>query len=170
MVSGWIARKGPRTAGAFTAATIALAWSAAAAPVALVLAIVDSEFVSVPALAIVGSVAAVPAAAFLGWHYAVDVGTGRSVVGRMSLLVVLLTDLLIFVAWWLVSAVAIIAAKVATEPMIAIGEGVLASAAFALLVFVVGLVIFGLPGLVMAVPSAWAWQKSMRRSLQGRSA
>jgi hypothetical protein len=139
-----------RKRGAQVAAAICLVWLAAGAAAAVVLSALGSGYAAAPAAVALGGLAALPVASGLGWQLAPLAVGSRKAFLRMTIAVVLLTDLEIALGYAVLVAV----------------FGNIGSAFFvAVIAIPVGLMIYGLPGLAMAIPSAWYWEHVMRRTV-----
>lgn len=137
-----------QTRGAFLATRISMAWLAGSVVLALILWVINSQFVVVPVLVAIGAVAALPVSFVLGWLLAVRAVRSRTAFLPMVVLTVLLTDIEIGVVVG-VAAVAM--------------SGNLTGLAYTAIAIPFGLLFYGLPGLAIAVPSAWFWEHRMRR-------
>jgi hypothetical protein len=135
--------------GAWTAAAISSAWLVGGVVGALVLAALGSSLVIVPALVAIGALAALPVSFVLGWKLTPRAVTSRSAFWPMTLLSVLLTDLELAVVSGLLVGL------MDRNAVTAVGWTVIAAG--------FGLVIYGLPGLALAIPSAWFWEHKMRQ-------
>jgi hypothetical protein len=147
-----------RNRGAIIAALICAAWTIGGAIGWLLLLPVNSTLAAVPALIAIAGLAALPASCWLGWRYAHDARTGHAF-WRMTVLSVLLSDLVVVVTFEVLAAIAVL---VNTDPNWLFG--VVAAVPGGLLIYSIGLLIFGLPGLILAIPSCWYWEYAMRRS------
>lgn len=147
-----------RTRGALTAALICAAWVIVGVLGWALLVKFNSALGAVPALMALGGLAALPASSWLGWRYAHDARTGSSF-WRMTGWTVLLSDLVVVVA---LEATAAIAVVVNHDPNWI--SGLLAAIPGGIAIYIIGLLIFGLPGLILAIPSSWYWERAMRRA------
>jgi hypothetical protein len=136
-----------RKHGAKVAAAISALWIAGGVVVALWLNALRSGFVVVLAYVVVGAIAALPVSTWLGWRLAPLAVRSRKAFLRMTLWTVVLTDIELAV-------VAGFALAVITHSF-----GALLLAPLAV---VMGLLIYGLPGLAIAIPSAWWWEHVLR--------
>ena len=159
-----------RKEGAILAATICLTWISIGVIGSVVLAVVSSGFVAVPALIAVAGTVALPVFTWLGWRYAHAAKTRKAFL-PMTILGVLLTDLEIVLSLLMVGLVAFVLdwLSVGHSTMAADGLWLVPKAlAAAALLYAFGLLIFGLPGLLLAIPSAWFWEHDMRRTFNWR--
>jgi hypothetical protein len=146
-----------RKRGALIAALICVAWVLGGGVGWALLLPVNSAFAAVPVLVAIGGLAALPVSPWLGWKYAHDARSGKSF-WRMTLWTVALSDLVVVVAF---EALAAIAVLVNHDPNW-VGD-ILLAIPVGLVIYSLGLVIFGLPGLLLAIPSCWYWEHAMRR-------
>lgn len=135
--------------GAFLAAGISTAWLVGAVVLALALSAIGSSFVLIPVLVGIGAVAAMPVSFVLGWKLAMRAVRSRKAFWPMVGLTVLLTDIEI-------ALVAGLGAVVLT--------GNLGGLLYTAIGIPYGLALYGLPGLAMAIPSAWFWEHRMRQT------
>jgi hypothetical protein len=138
-----------RKRGALIAAAISLAWLTAGIIGSLWLDAIHSSFVLLPALVLIGAIAALPVSTGLGWRLAPRAVRSRKAFLPMIVWTILLTDVEI-------AAVASFAVAATTRQFQAL--------LLAPLAVVFGLIIYGLPGLAIAIPSAWCWENVMRRT------
>jgi hypothetical protein len=138
-----------RLHGAKVAAAITLLWLVGSLVLTIWLYALASSFVALPALVLIGAIAALPVSAWLGWWLGPLAIRSRKAFLRMVFWAVFLTDVELAV-------VASIGFAISTRHL----EALL----LAPLAFVLGLLIYGLPGLALAIPSAWWWEHVMRRT------
>lgn len=162
-------REGEIRKRAMVAAAISMAWLIGGCAGWFALRVLGSDFEVVPGLIAVGGAVALLPSALLGRRYAPSaVETGRAFL-PMAIWVVLLTDLEVVLAAFLSAAAVIFVGfngYAALDP-ITLGTNLfwdaLRGVAGAVAIYLLGLLIFGLPGLAMGLPSAWFWQHRMRR-------
>lgn len=137
---------GPRGAGALAALTVALAWLGLGM-------LIRATWGDFGQLLIWPSLSAVPIVLLFGWLLAPWALRATSFLPwlTMALLTVLLNALVLGLAL----AVSSVFAEGATG-------GILILIPYALLMAAYGLLIFGLPALVIALPSAYVWQRLLR--------
>ena len=154
-----------RKRGAVLAAAICLAWIIGGGIGWLVLLPINSAVAAVPALVALGGLAALPGFTFLGWRYALRAIASRDAFLPMTALVVLISDLVVVGAMIVAAAVAAITGFVELDlanMAAAALWGIVQAAIGCIVLYVIGLLIFGLPGLLLAVPSSWYWEHRMR--------
>jgi hypothetical protein len=157
----WVQRHGVSGAGLRLAAVIVLAWTAVGLSLILlghalgVLVPSDTSegvgpiVAAVGGLITAGSVVALATVPLIGWRlgrWAADARTTGGPAIGLALATVVITDL----------------AVSAALALIAIVSAGLGAILLALVYFLYGFVIFGLPGFAMALPSAYLWARLMR--------
>ena len=138
-----------RKRGALVAAAICLVWLAAGVVSAVVQFGVGSGYAAAPAAIGFAALAALPVASTLGWCLAPLGVQSRKAFLPMTIGVVLFTDLELTLGY---------------AGLVAIFGNPGSALFVAVFAIPVGLAIFGLPGLAMAIPSAWYWEHVMRRT------
>jgi hypothetical protein len=158
-----------RPRGALLAAAICLAWIAAGGIGWALLLPINSAVAAVPALVGLGGLAALVPFTFLGWHYAPLAVTSRTTSLRMTTWVVLMSDLMVVLAA-LVAAASAALTNYVERSLVDLGVdifwGAATGVAGGMLLYVLGLLIFGLPSLLLAIPSSLYWERVMRRASQ----
>jgi hypothetical protein len=162
MVTGWLRKRDARTAGAVAAGAIALAWLFASLAAATALELAGNNLDAFGWLLAAGSGPAVPIAAFCGRAFIGRVLAGHGVVWHMSAAVVILNCFLIAVLGGIAAGISAAAPTIAIRPLDALALFVATSGGFSILLFVGGIIYFGVPGLLIAIPSSWLWAKWMR--------
>jgi hypothetical protein len=135
--------------GAIVAGAISLAWIGVGTGGAVVLYGLGSGYYAAPAYVAIGALAALPVASALGWRLGPLAARSRSAFARMTFGVVVFTDVEIAVLWFGIGGLV---------------TGTPSALIYGLIAIPFGLLVFGLPGLAMAIPSAWYWEHVMRRT------
>ena len=138
-----------RRHGAKVAAAISVVWITVGIVGTLWLNALGSSLMGIPALMLAGGIAALPVSTWLGWRLAPRAVRSGKAFRRMTLWTVVLTDAEIAIGVTL----GILLTSLRFEALLFLPLG-----------FVIGLVIYGLPGLAMAIPSAWVWERAVRNT------
>jgi hypothetical protein len=161
-----------RQKGAMVAAAISATWFLIAWLIWVALSPDESGLRNLVGLVAAGAALSLPPSALLGWNRAISAVRSTGQATKMSVGVVLLTDLEIVIGY----GIAVIVYAVTTNEVRDLWTlafngivGSLLAVFFAVIVYLLGLLLFGIPGLVMAIPSALLWQRVMRRTFATNS-